>query len=231
MDLFSAIQKRRSIRRFRPESVSEEIILRSLSAAILAPNSSNAQTWNFYWVKSQEIKKKLVYYCFNQSAARTAADLMVVVARPKDWKRSQPELIKWVRSVNAPKQVIFYYEKFFPWMYRWGFLNSIGLIKKMLVAIIGLFKPIMRSPQFRSEVQEVSIKSAALASQNFVLALTAQGCDSCMMEGFDEVRVKKILNLDSSDRVVMVIGIGYADERGTWGPQYRLPLEKVVHRV
>jgi nitroreductase len=50
-----------------------------------------------------------------------------------------------------------------------------------------------------------------------------------MMEGFDEWRVKKLLKLPCSAKVVMVIGAGYEGERGTWGPRYRLPLEEVVH--
>lgn len=53
-----------------------------------------------------------------------------------------------------------------------------------------------------------------------------------MMEGFDECRVKKLLQLPLSARVVMVLAVGYGDlEKGTWGPRFRLPKEKVVHYV
>jgi len=231
MDFFTVVQKRRSIRRFKPDSIPESVILKSLEAATLAPNSSNAQTWNFYWVHTESKKKALIKYCFNQSAARTAAELIVAVASPSDWKRSQPELIKWVHQVNAPKQVIQYYEKFFPFMYKWGFFNIFGLAKKIAVMIIGIFRPIMRYPHLRSEVQEVCIKSTALACENFVLAMTAQGYDTCMMEGFDEYRVKKLLSLKCNERVAMVIAAGKEGDNSTWGPQYRLPLEKVIHRV
>ena len=52
------IEKRRSNRRFDPEvKVPDEVIKRSLERAILSPNSSNMQLWEFYWIKSQEEKE------------------------------------------------------------------------------------------------------------------------------------------------------------------------------
>ncbi|MBY0451988.1 MAG: nitroreductase family protein, partial [Bdellovibrionaceae bacterium] len=80
MEFFEVIHKRRSIRRFTDEKVDPEAIEKALQAALLAPTSSNAQTWDFYWAVKPETKKKLAYYCLNQSAARTAADLIVVTA-------------------------------------------------------------------------------------------------------------------------------------------------------
>ena len=71
-------------------------------------------------------------------------------------------------------------------------------MKKILsffVSIIGLFKPVARGPIFKYDVFEIVTKTTALACQNFMMALVAQGYDSCPMEGFDHKRVKKILNL------------------------------------
>lgn len=231
MDIFETINKRRSIRRYTNKTVPSEVITKALEAAILAPNSSNAQTWDFYWVKSEDNKKKLIKYCLNQSAARTAAELIVVVASPKSWKRSQPELVEYTKSIQAPKQVQLYYKKLIPMMYRWGFLNSIGILKKVIFFVVGIFRPIVRGPAMRSEIQEVCIKSAALASENFVLAITAQGYATCMMEGFDEKRVKNLLALKCSDRAVMVISVGEESENGTWGPRFRMDSKKVIHIV
>lgn len=231
MDLFEAIKKRRSIRRYTTDKVPDEVIQKALEHAVLAPTSSNAQTWDFYWVKSTEKKAALVKYCLNQSAARTASDLVVVVASPTAWKRSHPELVSFVKSVNAPKSVIIYYEKLFPLMYKWGFLNTLGLFKKLSLFIVGLFRPTMRGPSTLKEIQEVCIKSAALAAENFVLSVVAQGYSTCMMEGFDEHRVKKLLQLKCSDRVVMVISVGREAEHGTWGPRFRIESTKVIHQI
>lgn len=231
MDLFEAIQKRRSIRRYTNKKVPPNVISKALEHAVLAPNSSNAQTWNFYWVISPEKKNQLVRYCLNQSAARTASDLIVIVASPKAWRRSHTELVQYAESQAAPKSVLLYYKNLFPMMYRWGFFNSIGYIKKLLFLFAGFFKPTMRSPTFLRDIQEVCIKSCALAAENFVLSIAAQGYSSCMMEGFDESRIKKLLALDYSDRVVMVVAVGEEDMPGTWGPRFRIDSKKVIHTV
>jgi nitroreductase len=226
MDFFETVNKRRSVRQFTTEAVPEVVMIKALEAAILAPNSSNTQTWNFYWVQKE--KSKLVKYCLSQSAARTAQELIVVVADPKLWKRSQQPLIDFLTSIQAPKQVLFYYKKLIPFTYRWGIFNSFAPFKWLLSNAVGLFRPMVRGAGSKRDLQEVAIKSAALAAENFALAIAAQGFASCMMEGFDEFRVRRLLKLRCSARVVMVIGIGKQDEKGVWGPRFRLPLDQVL---
>jgi len=229
VDFEEVVRKRRSIRKYKAEVFPEDKVMKALELATLAPNSSNVQTWNFHWVKSPDKKKKLVEACLSQSAARTASHLIVVSADGRAWRRSQKALVNWVRSVNAPKVVIQYYEKLIPVTYTSGFLNLFAPFKWLTFFITGLFRPIMRGPVTNRDISDVAVKSAALACENFVLAITSLGGATCMMEGFDECRVKKLLSLNSSSRVVMVISVGYEGERGTWGPQFRLPLSEVVH--
>jgi nitroreductase len=231
MDFFEVVTKRRSLRRFTEEQVLEESVYKAMEAAVKAPNSSNTQTWNFYWVQSSDKKQKLVEACLSQSAARTANQLFVVTADPTLWRRSQPGLIDWVETSQAPPMVHSYYKKLIPWMYRWGLFNSMGLLKWIATTVVGLFRPMMRGPYTKRDMQEVAIKSAALACENFVLAMVAQGYATCMMEGFDEQRVSKLLKLRRAERVVMVIAVGKEAERGTWGRQFRLSLDEVFHRV
>lgn len=231
MDLFEAIRTRRSIRRFTEKPVPEVDIRAAIEAAILAPNSSNTQTWDFFWVRSSEKKSRLIEACLSQSAARTAAELIVVSANPKNWQRSRPLLIEWVKRVGAPKPVVQYYETLIPLMYRWGFLNILGVSKMLVMSMVGIFRPVPRGPNTKRDMQEVAIKSAALAAQNLVLALTAKGHQTCMMEGFDESRVRRVLKVSRQNRIVMVIAIGEPQEKGTWGPQFRLPVESVLHEV
>lgn len=229
MDFFDAVKKRRSIRRYTGEHFPDEYVRRAFEAAVLAPNSSNTQTWDFHWLKNPEMKAKAVRACLNQSAARTCSHLVVITADPKNWKRSQQALIDWVKEAKAPKVVLWYYEKLVPLTYRWGLFNFLAPFKWAFGFFIGFFRPITRGPNTKRDIQEVAIKSAALAAENFVLAIAAQGGATCMMEGFDERRMRKLLRLPCSARVVMAISIGYEAERGTWGPQFRLPLERVLH--
>jgi nitroreductase len=103
--------------------------------------------------------------------------------------------------------------------------------KWLISALTGLIRPMPRGPYSRRDLQEVAIKSSALACENFVLAMAAQGFATCMMEGFDERRVAKLLGLSASTRVVMVISAGVEGEKGTWGPRFRLPADRVVHEI
>lgn len=229
MDFFETVEKRRSIRRFSPEPFPDSAVRRALEAALLAPNPSNAQTWDFHWIKDSELKSKVVADCLGQSAARTATQLVVVRADPKLWKRSQGPLVQWVSSAKAPAAVITYYEKLLPFMYRSGPLNALAPFKWILTQSAGLFRPMTRGPLTRRDLQEVAARSAALAAQNFMLAITALGGASCPMEGFDKSRLRRHLKLRRSTCIVMVIGVGYETENGTWGPHFRLPFEHVVH--
>ncbi|MBU6376306.1 MAG: nitroreductase family protein, partial [Bdellovibrionales bacterium] len=200
MEFFDVIRARRSIRKFTNELVPLEIVERALDAAILAPNSSNLQTWNFYWVRSEEKKAELVRACFSQAAARTAQELLVIVADPTLWKRSCDPLVEYVESINAPKLVRLYYKSLVPVTYRAGFLNLWGFARAIGSWCVGFFRPVPRGPHTFRDLQEVALKSSALAAENFVLAMSAQGYSTCMMEGFDEVRVKRLLCLPRSAR-------------------------------
>ncbi len=57
MDLSEAIRKRKSIRKFKPESVPKEIIHKILKEALRAPSAINTQPWEFAVVGGETLKK------------------------------------------------------------------------------------------------------------------------------------------------------------------------------
>jgi len=229
LEFYEAIRKRRSIRNYTDQPVPDQVIHRALDAALLAPNSSNLQTWGFYWVRSAEKKQKLVEACLSQRAARTAKELVVITAEPRRWNQNRRKMIAELERARAPSFMFPYYQKLIPWTYgfqlfapiKWGILN-----------LVGLFRPMVRRPWSFRDRAEVSIKSAALACENFMLAITAEGFGTCPMEGFDDSRVKRLLGLGFSDRVVMVISVGAPEtSRGIWGDQIRFPRDWFVKEV
>ena len=58
MDFFEVVKKRRSVRKFNDSEVPQDVMRKCLKASLLAPNSSNLQPWEFYWVRSLKKKKK-----------------------------------------------------------------------------------------------------------------------------------------------------------------------------
>ena len=70
-----------------------------------------------------------------------------------------------------------------------------------------------------------------MACENLVLALRAYGFDSCMMEGFDEPLVRKILNLGHKEFPIMVTSAGERAEDGVFFPQYRFDRKLFIQKV
>ena len=54
MDFFEAVYKRRSVRKFTNTEVPEDVMRKCLKASLQAPNSSNLQPWEFYWIRNLE---------------------------------------------------------------------------------------------------------------------------------------------------------------------------------
>jgi nitroreductase len=117
MEFEKVIERRRSIRAYTTKPVPEAVIRQALAHALIAPNSSNMQSWEFYWVRSADKKQKLVEACLSQGAARTAQELVVAVATTRDWKRNAMEVAKVLRGQKADQRVIDYYEKVMPLFY------------------------------------------------------------------------------------------------------------------
>lgn len=59
MSVLSAIQGRRSIRKYSSKPVEDEKLLKILEAARLSPSAKNRQEWKFIVVKNSQIREKL----------------------------------------------------------------------------------------------------------------------------------------------------------------------------
>jgi nitroreductase len=59
MDVFKAVQKRRSIRAYLPDPVPKDTLERILEAGRLAPSARNLQPWHFIVVRDPEKRKEL----------------------------------------------------------------------------------------------------------------------------------------------------------------------------
>ena len=235
MDFFELINKRRSVRKFSDVEVPESVMRKCLKASVLAANSSNLQPWEFYWVRSKEKKKDIVDACFSQNAAKTAKEFVVAVARIDTWKRNRNLILEEYKKQNKFISIIDnYYNKLIPLIYYHDRFGIAGLIKRIIyifINIMGYFKPVLRGPVYKHELFETVTKTTALACQNFMMALVAEGFDSCPMEGFDEKRIKKILKLNWKCNVVMIFGIGKADSKGIYGERFRIDEDLVIKEV
>ena len=224
------VESRRSVRKFTDKQIPKAILDDCLDMALLAPNSSNLQPWTFYVVRSPEKKTKLVKACMNQLAAKTAADLIVCVARTDRLDEMAKNNLKYWPMPKTPKPVKTYYS-LIAYNYKTGFLNTLGAAKKVAFSIVGQFQPMPVSAFTHADTRLWAAKSTALACENLVLALRAHGFDSCMMEGFDEPRVRKLLSLKDEEFPIMVIGAGERADDGVFRPQLRFDRDLFIQEV
>lgn len=224
------VMSRRSVRKFTDKPIPKAVLDDCLDMALLAPCSSGLQPWEFYVVRSADKKAKLVKACMSQLAAKTAQELIVCVARTDRIDEFSKKMLREWPMPDLPMVVRRYYQ-LIPYAYKPGPLNSFALMKKAAFTVGGLLGPVPRGPYTASEVKLWAAKSTALACENLVLALRAHGFDSCMMEGFDEVRVKKLLQLDDAAFPIMVVGAGERADDGVFWPQLRFERSLFVREI
>lgn len=61
-DLLEHVKKRRSIRRFKPDSIPDEAIEKIIEVARWAPSGFNMQPWEFVVVKKPDLRQKIAEY-------------------------------------------------------------------------------------------------------------------------------------------------------------------------
>lgn len=231
------VQGRRSIRIYDEKAIfDEDAVNRSLERAMLAPNSSNLQLWEFYRVKTKSKKDELAGYCLGQKSASTANELIVFVTRKDKWKKHAEYVLNEAKKAfpeNPGKKeqlIIDYYKKIIPTLYYSDPVDISGSLKKLISTVGGAFQPIPREVT-STDMRIVVHKSTALAAQTFMLSMKAEGYDSCPMEGFDSKRVKKFLNLPSSAEICMIVSVGTAKPEGIYGKRVRIPREEVIFEI
>ncbi|UCH71858.1 MAG: nitroreductase family protein [Thermoplasmatales archaeon] len=88
MDVFEAIEKRRSIRDYEDRLIEDEKLLKLLEAARLAPSAKNRQNWKFIIIKDKEIKKRFVVAFYEQKFIEEAPIVIAGIANPNfKWYR------------------------------------------------------------------------------------------------------------------------------------------------
>jgi nitroreductase len=234
-----AIQYRRAVRTYdASKPLDTNLVKICIEQATLAPSSSNMQLWEFHHITSPEVKKKLATYCFNQSAAKTALELVVVVTRKDLWRKRRKANLNYLDSVYGKKPVAEqssrekfaknYYKKLMPFTY-FDILGILGWIKYFIFWFIGLFRTVYREVRTK-DIRVVAHKSAGLAAQTFMLSMAAYRYDTCPMEGTDTLRIKRLLKLPYGAEINMVISCGIRKSEEIYGERFRIPFKEVYNK-
>ncbi len=91
MDVFEAVQKRRSIRKYQDQPVEKEKLVKVLEAARLGPSANNTQPCHFIVITDPKTRESL-RGGYNRDWFLKAPAIIVVCANPKEsWRRRDGE--------------------------------------------------------------------------------------------------------------------------------------------
>jgi len=228
---YTAVETRRTVRDFLPEAVPQEVLDRAVDAARLAPSSSNLQPWEFVVIRDPQVRQAANAACLDQLPAKTAPVLIALVTHRGTWRRNRDEILRIFegRGPLRPSQAS-YYRKIIPLVYTTGPFGLLGPLKRAISRVASLFKP---TPNLmsRADIRVMAHKSTALAAATFMLALRAEGYDTCPMEGFDPWRAKALLGLPRNAEVNMFLAVGRRSETGVWWDRVLMPRDWVVREI
>ena len=97
MDVFDAVTARKSIRSYQSKPVPEEVLMKVLESARLAPSAVNRQPWHFVVVRDAGKRKKL-------SAGKAPASLAANTSRSIGRTQPMRERPRYRRKQNCRRR-------------------------------------------------------------------------------------------------------------------------------
>jgi nitroreductase len=194
-----AIEKRRSIRKFKRDPVADEHIMALIETARLAPSASNTQPWRFKIVSDEETKVKLAEAAYHQSFVAQAPVVLVCCA----------DLQGYFEGITARSQ---------------EFGKEGALEETMLRVLRGRAEQLKTV-----NVQELAPSIAfnvAIAIEHIVLRALDFGLGSCWVRMLDEQKIKAIFGWEDNIHVVALLPLGYPDEAPN--PRKRRATEELI---
>ena len=105
MDVFEAINTRRSIKKFDSgHTMTSEEIDQILESAILSPTSYNIQNWRFVTITKQELKNQLSCLSHDQRHVSEASLVIILCADLNSWNKN-PERY-WKNIPEEPRNAL-----------------------------------------------------------------------------------------------------------------------------
>ncbi len=200
MDVSEAIEKRRSIRKFKQDPIPEEKIRLLLESARLAPSGTNTQPWRFIVIKDNDTKKKLQEAAHNQRHIGRAPVIIVCCADLKAFKEFPERVDELIESGALPERTR---EIFIPYLSK-----GMDTVTKDALMV-------------------AAAANVAIAVEHIVLQAVEIGLGTCWVRWYEDNKVKEILDIPEHVEVMALLPIGVPDEDPSRRP--RLELDQLVY--
>ena len=227
LDEFEALAKsRRSVRNFKPDGIPIALLESLIDIARWSPSGYNLQPTHFVLVTDPAVKASLVPACLKQRQIAEAPVVIVITGDRHVVEHNFRAMMEMERSLGSIDDT---YDrllrKVVPLVFGHGPLGLGWLAKAVAAPVLGMFKP---TPSIPAVFMRYWLtKQNMLCAMTLMLAATSAGLATLPMEGFDERRVRRALNIPRSHTIPLVIAIGYAECADL--KKSRLPLQKFIH--
>jgi|BarGraNGADG00212_2_1021979.scaffolds.fasta_scaffold07259_3 Nitroreductase len=194
-----AIEKRRSIRKFKRKPVPDEQITALIEAARLAPSASNTQPWRFKIVSDDDTKTKLAEAAYHQSFVAQAPVVLVCCA----------DLQGYFEGIKARSQEF----------------GKEGALEETMLRVLRGRAEQLKTVNIQELAPGIAF-NVAIAIEHIVLRALDFGLGSCWVRMLDEQKIKTIFGWKNSIHVVALLPLGYPDE--TPNPRKRRAIEELI---
>lgn len=202
MDVLEAINKRHSVRGFKPDPVPPELIKQIIAGSLRAPTASNSQPWEFAVVSGPKLEEIKEAYLKNSNSP-PAMDINISLDYPEPWASRRAAVMAGVLEklgiAREDRQKRNEY-----WMF--GF--------KLWGAPCCIYLMINREFYYANNAtNHWNIFDCGLIAQNIMLLATEQGLGtipSLQAVLYADIQ-RRVLGLPASKLMVVGIPIGYED--------------------
>lgn len=201
MEFVDVIRKRRSIRKYKPDPVSDAQIQELLEAARLAPSGLNLQPWRFVIAKSDNIRKKIAECTSSKNAYN--APLLFVCCMNLTAFSSLDTRLEELQKTGAFSDTVF--QKYTPedFLHNKN-VNEIWIRMNLAVNV-------------------------AISIEHILLKATDSGLGCCWLGSFDQKKVKELTGIEENYEVLAILAIGCPDQQPSQRP--RLSCDEIVLSV
>lgn len=197
MELFETINTRKTIRKYKPDTIPMDDIEKIINAGRLAPSATNSQNWKFVVIKNKEIIEKM------KNAVITEYDNLIKLCNDKEI----------ANKINGYKN------------YSTFFTNAPILIAIVEIERHSFITEIMNKLNFPLEKikhlrPDSSLLSMGAAIENMSLAAHALGYGSCWMVApiIGSEEFSHLLTLNNNEHVISLLPIGIPLQSETLPP-------------
>ena len=198
MELIKAIESRRSIRKFKSDSVPDSLIKELLKAARLAPSGSNLQPSRYVIIKSEEMREKL-----NECT-------------PLPFVTKAPVII----ACCVDKEAFDSREK------RYNELKEAGAFADTPLENTNPNESSKKRTIDESTAKAYLWLNSAIGIDHITLRAEDLGLGTCWVMMIDHEKAKEILQLEDRYEVVALLPVGYPDQSPSARP--RLTLDEIL---